>query len=157
MLPQPLKSTAPNKKFFDKSFCRYIILYAFRALEREECWEFVEDICLRNNAPYQLFKDHYIKQRTVIMGYQLLKKELIINHYDAVEVVNRKKAFQDYLKFYLDRLATKDILLSKKQNLAGYLSFKNFVMSYYVRRPTEWRGNKPEWRTKPFPRSPAIC
>lgn len=115
----------------------------------------MESICLRNKAPYQLFKDHYIKQRTVIMGYQLLKKELIINPNDAVEVKNRKKAFQEYLKFYLDRLATKDILLSKKQDLAGYLSFKNFVMSYYVRLPMEWHGNKPEWRTKLFSPSPA--
>lgn len=116
-MPPPLKSNAQKKKFYDKSFCRYIILYAFRALEREEYWEFVEAICLQNGAPSQLFKDYYIKQRTVIMGYQLLKNELIINHNDAVEVVNRKKAFQDYMKFYLDRLATKDILRSKKQDL----------------------------------------
>lgn len=47
------------------------------------------------------------------MGYQNLKKELIMDD-DTNEVKNRKMAFKDILIWYMNNLATKHILNSKK-------------------------------------------
>lgn len=47
------------------------------------------------------------------MGYKALKNELIYDN-DSIPDQKRKKAFKEVLVWYLDKLATKHILLSKK-------------------------------------------
>ena len=64
---------------------------------------------------------------------------------DTVEVQRRKCAFKEFLIWYMDKLASKHILNSKKQDLKEYLKFKNEVMSYYIHVPKNWLGNRPEW------------
>ncbi|CAD8110815.1 unnamed protein product [Paramecium primaurelia] len=137
--------TVKPKKFLDKSFCRYIMLYAIRTIENQQYAEIVRDICSQFQVSYNIFVEYYRKQRILIMGYRALKGELIYDS-DTLPNQNRKKAFKEFLVWYLDKIATKHILLSKKQNIKEYLKFKNYVMSYYVHNPKSWIGNKPLWK-----------
>ncbi|CAD8111832.1 unnamed protein product [Paramecium sonneborni] len=143
--PQPQPISKSKILFPEKSFCRYILLYVFRTIENPLYAEIIRDICCRHQIKYDDFKDYYKQQRILIMGYQALKKELIYDK-DDILIQNRKKAFKNILVWYFDKLATKHILLSKKQDFKGYLKFKNFVMSYYIHDPKNWAGNKPEWK-----------
>ncbi|CAD8212611.1 unnamed protein product [Paramecium octaurelia] len=133
-----------KKKFQDKSYCRYILLYVFRTIENKQFAEIIGDICSQFQVNYDTFVEYYRKQRILIMGYQALKKELIYEN-QSLPIQNRKKAFKQVLAWYLDKLATKHILSSKKQNFKEYLKFKNYVMSYYIHNPKSWAGNKPQW------------
>ncbi|KAM3143293.1 hypothetical protein pb186bvf_004625 [Paramecium bursaria] len=134
-----------KKKFKNKNFCRYIILSAFRTLEKELYQNSIKDICREFSVDFEKFKTYYIKQRPVIMGYQLLRQELIANDI-SYEVNQRKKAFKQFMIFYLDRIATKDILSSKKGDTKEYMLYKNIVLTYYVNNPEIWQGNAPEWQ-----------
>ncbi|CAD8100992.1 unnamed protein product [Paramecium primaurelia] len=142
--PQKTPEKIPKKKFNEKSYCRYILLYLFRTIENKQYAEIITQICSIYQINYSNFVEYYRKQRILIMGYQSLKKELIYDK-DSIPDQNRKKAFKEVLIWYLDKLATKQILLSKKQNFEGYLKFKNYVMSYYIHTPKSWAGNKPQW------------
>ncbi|CAD8122432.1 unnamed protein product [Paramecium sonneborni] len=134
-----------KKKFLDKSYCRYILLYVFRTIENQQYAQIIRDICCKFQVNYDDFKSYYKKQRLLTIGYQSLKKELIYDNDDIADQ-NRKKAFKNVLQWYLDKVATKHILLSKKQNFQGYLKFKNYVLSYYIHDPKNWVGNKPSWK-----------
>ncbi|CAD8209288.1 unnamed protein product [Paramecium pentaurelia] len=145
-IQEPSKDeTVKPKKFLDKSFCRYIMLYAIRTIENQQYAEIIRDICSQFQVNYNTFVEYYRKQRILIMGYRALKDELIYDS-DTLPNQNRKKAFKVFLVWYLDKFATKHILLSKKQNIKEYLKFKNYVMSYYVHNPKSWIGNKPQWK-----------
>ncbi|CAK57291.1 unnamed protein product (macronuclear) [Paramecium tetraurelia] len=144
--PIKIKEEPPQrpKKFLDKNFCRYILLYAFRTIENNQFAETISSICSQFQFNYNDFIQYYTKQRVLIMGYQALKKELIYDG-DSIQNQNRKKAFKEVLVWYLNTLATKQILSSKKQNIKDYLKFKNYVMLYNIHNPKAWTGNKIQW------------
>ncbi|CAK62780.1 unnamed protein product (macronuclear) [Paramecium tetraurelia] len=141
----PEKPELKPIKFKDKSYCRYILLYMFRTIENKQFAGIIRDICSDFSVNYDTFVEYYRQQRILIMGYKALKTELIYEN-QPLTIQNRKKAFKQVLVWYLDRLATKHILSSKKQNFKEYLKFKNYVMSYYIHNPKSWTGNKPLWK-----------
>ncbi|CAD8185426.1 unnamed protein product [Paramecium octaurelia] len=147
-IPQPeniVEKHTMERKFPDKNFCRYILLYIFRTIENKQYEEIISNICSQFQVNYKDFVQYYSKQRVLIIGYQALKKELIYNDDDSIRDQNRKKAFKEVLVWYLNKLATKQILSSKKQKIKDYIKFKNYVMLYNIHNPKGWTGNKIQW------------
>ena len=101
-------------------------------------------ICLKYNIDVDEFKQFYSKARTTFSGYKVLRKHLLIESIDSEATMNRKRAFRDFMIWYVDNISTSYILNSKsgKNHLKACLEYKNFVLAYYVRFPERWIGNQ---------------
>ena len=92
------------------------------------------------------FVQLYSSKLEVISGFRVLKDEIIGRDSDPPEVKLRKECFRRYLEWFTRERASLYIIKGEATNLREYLQYKNEVLLYYLKRPSEWYSNKPLWK-----------
>ncbi|KAM3127806.1 hypothetical protein pb186bvf_020085 [Paramecium bursaria] len=141
-----IKKIKPQKRDYKKNICRNLLRHAIKSMINcNLCSSYLEELV----DDVQYFKQYYNKILESITGFRVLREQLISTNDKEIDQ-NRKRAFKQYLIWYLETRATQIILQGETKYPTEYIKYKNEVLLYYVQEPEKWNSNNPEWKGGTF-------